>query len=1064
MFRAGERRRRSSGVSDASLTRGSGKCVEVLALAIVSLAPPIGAEERLPRAGARTEIAAEATRAFDVVLASDELLHVAVDPAGADVALRIVGPEGVILWSTDAHDVARREEAWLVAEAGGRHRVEVVNRSPRAGVVAFGVVERRPASTSDRERVAAERELEGARVALKAGGVDGRAEGARLGRSARERFAALGLPGREAAALRYVARASPDLDAGDALLREALDLVPGDDGTIRGPVINSRAVLAWRQGRQQDALELADRAVALARSRGDPFREAEASNTRGLALGALGRHAEAADAYAIAADRFGEVAGDTGQVLARHNYGAAQLARGDFDTALDAFAAAAREFGRLGNRGFEAVVLSNLGALYLELGDPERAIPYAERAARVHADLEQPVQRGDALLNHGGALAELDREAEAAELYREARSLYAAAGSKEREARAVYALAELDRDAGRYEAAGSRLERALPLQREAGAGEALVATLSALGDVDRELGRLDAAGRHLDEALERARDADQALDEALALYRLARLSLVRGEVARARDRVAEAIAAVEAVRARLGSRELRAGLMSRVRGYYELAIELELRPGADAGSLERAFHWSERAHARALFDLLARSRVRVERRLDPALRERRERLSASITDELRRLREAGERGNAAGLATRRVRLDALYDEWALLEDQARARDASYAAFASPEPLGLEEARAALRPGEALLAYFLGDRASYLLAIVAGRPSAHRLPARHEIEERVADLRQALARPSRRGLPALAATASALFETLVGPVADRLDGVERLIVVPDGALHALPFEALLTAPVRRPRSAGGLPWLVRRFEVRMVPSASLFARWPLTGREPALELVAFADPQGGAAYARVPEAYRGAQGIELALTPLPHARREVEAAAAAFPEDAVALFLGDEATESRARGPLAAGARQLHFATHGVVSARRPAESALLLAPPRGEEEDGLLEVREILGLNLAAETVVLSACSSGLGRHVQGEGFLGLAQAFFLAGARQLVVSLWPVADRASADLMARFYGERARGATTPAALRAAKLALLQGRALAHPFYWAPFVVVGGAAPTGGAG
>ena len=187
-----------------------------------------------------------------------------------------------------------------------------------------------------------------------------------------------------------------------------------------------------------------------------------------------------------------------------------------------------------------------------------------------------------------------------------------------------------------------------------------------------------------------------------------------------------------------------------------------------------------------------------------------------------------------------------------------------------------------------------------------------------------------------------------------------------------------------------------------------------------------------------------------------LPPLPEARAEARAAAAAFAPGATRVFVGHEATERRAKGSLAGSARRLHCATHGLVSERRPAESALLLSAS-GEAEDGLLQVREILALELHAETVVLSACRTGLGRRVDGEGFLGLTQAFFFAGARSAVVSLWAVSDRGTADLMGRFYEGLADGRSESDALRSAQIALIESDDLAAPYYWAPFVVAGAA-------
>jgi CHAT domain-containing protein len=165
---------------------------------------------------------------------------------------------------------------------------------------------------------------------------------------------------------------------------------------------------------------------------------------------------------------------------------------------------------------------------------------------------------------------------------------------------------------------------------------------------------------------------------------------------------------------------------------------------------------------------------------------------------------------------------------------------------------------------------------------------------------------------------------------------------------------------------------------------------------------------------------------------------------------------VAVYLRDEATEENVKNSAAVGgSRRIHFATHGAISDERPQYSGLMLTLSESGKEDGLLQVYEIFNLKLNAELVVLSACETGLGKELRGEGVLGLARAFMYAGATSIVASLWRVADRSTADLMIGFYRELDRGAHKAEALRRAKLELIRGGRYGHPYYWASFILIG---------
>jgi CHAT domain-containing protein len=206
------------------------------------------------------------------------------------------------------------------------------------------------------------------------------------------------------------------------------------------------------------------------------------------------------------------------------------------------------------------------------------------------------------------------------------------------------------------------------------------------------------------------------------------------------------------------------------------------------------------------------------------------------------------------------------------------------------------------------------------------------------------------------------------------------------------------------------------------------------------------LVAFGDPV-------YPPPGVDAGGFDLG--PLFHSRREVEAIARLFPQ--ARTFLGSEATEARLES-IGSQPVRLHFAVHGLLDDRFPLNSALALTPgPEGSGpgDDGLLHAWEVVErLRLSADLVTLSACETGVGDDVAGEGILGLARAFQYAGARSLLVAQWTVADRSTADLMVEFYRRLEHGETKAVALAGAQHELAQGE-LGHPYHWAGFRILG---------
>jgi CHAT domain-containing protein len=296
----------------------------------------------------------------------------------------------------------------------------------------------------------------------------------------------------------------------------------------------------------------------------------------------------------------------------------------------------------------------------------------------------------------------------------------------------------------------------------------------------------------------------------------------------------------------------------------------------------------------------------------------------------------------------------------------------------------------------------------------------------------------------------------LYDLLLRPAESLLTGSQRLLIVADGPLQLLPFAAL-----RRNRAEYVVDWK----PLHTVVSATVYAelgkmRHPAENKP--LELAAFGDP-------RMPPS--GKAGLERSANPdlrlaaergfdfgrLPFSRQEVESIAALFPRRS-RTYLGSDATEEHAKA-LGKDVRYIHFATHGLLDERFPLNSALVFSIPgqaQPGKDNGLLQAWEIFEqVRLDADLVTLSACNTGLGKELKGEGLIGLTRAFQYAGARSILASLWSVDDFRTMQLMQRFYTELRRGRSKDEALRAAQLELAHSQSAPAPYYWAGFSLIG---------
>ncbi|MFQ6094268.1 MAG: CHAT domain-containing protein, partial [bacterium] len=304
----------------------------------------------------------------------------------------------------------------------------------------------------------------------------------------------------------------------------------------------------------------------------------------------------------------------------------------------------------------------------------------------------------------------------------------------------------------------------------------------------------------------------------------------------------------------------------------------------------------------------------------------------------------------------------------------------------------------------------------------------------------------------------------LCDMLIGPAREYLKPGVELIIIPDGILHYLPFGALVTQKAIDQKQEAR--YLIEDYTISYAPSASvldiLIERPARSVQIRRRELLAFGDPLFGEtteeADLTLETTERGLyqeQGCQFSR--LPYTKLEVTRIASLFPEESTSIYLGAAAAEERVKGEDLTRYRRVHFATHGLIDEAIPGRSCVVLALDDDPAEDGFLQMREIFNLKFDADLVVLSACQTGRGKLVRGEGLIGLSRAFLYAGANSMLLSLWSVNDRSTAELMESFYRSLQKGKEKSEALRTAKLDLLEGeiQALRHPYYWAPFILLG---------
>ncbi|KOR38618.1 CHAT domain-containing protein [Planktothricoides sp. FACHB-1370] len=839
-------------------------------------------------------------------------------------------------------------------------------------------------------------------------------------------------------------------------------------GNISGEAatLNNIGLVYFSLGEKQTALDYYNQALPLLRQLGDISGEATTLNNIGRVYSYLGDKQTALNHFNQALPLSRQVGDISGEAMTLTGIGKVYSDLGDKQTALDYYNQALPLSRQVGNISIEAMTLTGIGQVYSYLGDKQTALDYYNQALPLSRQLGDILGEAATLNNIGRVYDDLGDKQTALDHFNQALPLLRQVGNISGEAATLNNIGLLYLSLGEKQTALDYLNQALPIFRQMGDISGEATTLNNIGRAYDDLGEKQTALDHYNQALPIFRQVGDISGEANILGNLALLKRSQGKLTEAKADIEAAIKIIEDLRRKIASEKLRQSYFAGKQDVYEFYIDLLMelhQQNPDSGYDAEAFHISERSRARTLLELLTEATVDIRAGVHPNLLAEEQHLNQQLSaQEKQRQNLVSRNYTKSDLDQIKAEIDQTLAQLSDLETKIRQNSPTYANLKYPDPLTLAEIQPILDKNTLLLEYALGKDNSYLFLVGKNSFSSYKLPPRAEIEAAVEEYLQLLKSPLQTDIT----SGQKLSNILLSPIADKLHN-QRLIIVANGKLQLLPFAAL---PISSPSSHTSPSPLLVNHEIITLPSFTSLAvqkqEWQKRPSAPKT-LAVLADPVFGPSDPRL-EGIVASTNQDLSKIPglrqgctnldrLYYTEEEANNILAQVPDNQEFSALGFAATRQAAIAPNLQQYQMVHFATHGCIN-DNPLLSGLAFSSydEQGNSQDSFLRLKDIFNLQLNAELVVLSACETGLGDNVSGEGIVGLTRGFMYAGARRVLVSLWSVNDTGTAKLMDNYYQKMLQENLSPvAALRAAQLEMWQGKNWQSPYYWAAFTIQG---------
>lgn len=808
------------------------------------------------------------------------------------------------------------------------------------------------------------------------------------------------------------------------------------------------------QGDYDLALDYYRKSMALSEALGDKEGVADLFHNMGLAYQRQGDYDRALELYGQALALY-ETIGKKDVSSTLNSIGVIHREQGNYRLALEYAQRAAAMFEAAGDKIGVAGMLNNIGNVYRMQGNYQLALDHLQRSLQLAETHKNQRLISYALTNMGVVHYLQGDYTRALELYRKSLTIKEQSGDKGGTARTLAVIGLAYREQNNYPAALEHLNRSLTLfeaiGEKAGVAEAQMQIGYLYGLQGQHNSALESSERAI--ALTSQIGQREILWEAQTVAGNARRAL--NQPVAARKLFEEAIAVIEALRSQVagGERAQQLFFENKLAPYHAM-VELLI---ADK-QFGEALAYAERAKSRVLLDVLHGGRVNINKAMTaPERAHERQLKSALVSFNMQLTREnARPQPDRQRLADLQTRLQKSRLEYEAFETSAHAAHPELKTQrGEARVISLAEAGALLPDAKsALMEYVVTDDQTYLFVLTHARET----PAlqvftldvkRKDLIQRAERFRQQLAQRDLR----FEASARELFDLLVKPARALLPDKTTLVIVPDGILWELPFQALQDSRNR---------YMIEDHALSYAPSLTVLREMSRIRRKDtndavrAPTLLALGNPALGQP---TKERAMGPILMDEILGALPEAEKQVKALGQLYGPKRSRVYVGLDASEERMKAE-AGNFRILQLATHGTLNNASPMYSHVRLAQGSAGAQDGLVEAWEMMNLDLKADLVVLSACETARGRVGAGEGVIGLTWALFVAGSPATVVSQWKVESASTTELMLEFHRRlqptnKRPHTSTAAALRQASIKLLESREYQHPFYWAGFVVVG---------
>lgn len=858
-------------------------------------------------------------------------------------------------------------------------------------------------------------------------------------------------------------------------------------------------LIEFEKDNKEEALSFYRKALSVAESLGNLYWLGKVLNGMGD-IYFVEREIEIAKTFFQRALEKKQRCGDvSGEAESTNNLGSVEWYLGENQKALDLYNQSLKLIQLTDDKVMEGIIHHNLGSVYDTLGEYETAIYHYQLGLQLQKGV--PFGEVHALIMLARAYNSVGNTKEALKNYDEALSIAEKLQNNLVKTTALQHMAAIFSSLNNYEKAKEYYTKSIALSESSGDITAKAICYAGLAKIDQIEKRYDAALKKYDVALTLIQKVKDIETELNIIYGIATTEYKIGNLKNAEGNIKKAIEIIERNRIKFDTPEIKSAYFATKNDYYSLYISLLMdyfEKTKNAKYSEKALEINEKWHARSLLDVLAESQLSknsINNKVDKSLVLKKELLQKLLKTKIEKEIEIISASySEEELSKHKNEIIKLKNELINVESEMRKSNSDfqqYQSYQNTKPLTAQGIRSLLHDNTLILSYHVGRENSYVWGITAESMQSVNLGSSAEIKSLSKKIHMALAaratwldfedeevrnqrvaQADREYLELL----HQMTQLVLTPLSSSLKKCNKIVIVSDGNLNYVPFAAL-----SNPTSLENYVPLITTHEVISIPSISsifVMRQKPTKQKNNVNDVVsvaAFADPIFTLNDPRIKKiqkplkenaeeiahnnvqrvigkmsAFRGAE-----LTRLHWTRNEVMQLKKLSPNSKV--WLDDQATLSELMKIGSYDFDVLHVASHGVFNLEHPELSGIILSlvDKNGNKIPSFLNSKDVLNLK-APEIVVLSACSTSLGKDVPGEGVVGLAQSFICAGAKKVITTLWNINDQATSVLMEKFYENLLiKKMSVGESLRQAQIHMFQTQQYKHPYYWSAFTIQG---------